>query len=233
MAHTQMTDDYISRADARLEAIEALLDDLARSSIAHGQFALLYFHTISRWRTYSRTGRQNEAIDLLIISLFDKFDDYVLRLPRESTPISIRPWVGYLRRISVASPSWLGRTTALALAVRAHIRFDLAEAICEMHEAYRRRNGVPPDMAQFQKTVLDAGAGSVFLAAWEDFAFGLRNQGRIARTVAMAARPLGRIGLPVFQVMRRRAMREALDSLYTARQIERPLVHVRLERAPV
>lgn len=233
VAYTQMTGDDISRANARLEAIEALLNDLARSSIAHGHFALLYFHTVSRWRAYSRTCRQNEALDLLIIGLFDKFDDYVLRLPRERKPTSIRPWAGYLRRMSVASPGWLSRISALALAVRAHIRFDLAEAICEMHEVYSRRHGAPPDMAQFQKTILDASTALVFLAAWEDFVSGLANQGRFAGTVAVIARPLGRIGLPAFQAMRRRAMHEALDSLRTARRIERPLVYVRLGRALV
>lgn len=228
-----MTSDDRSRTNARLETIESLLEDLAHASIVHGHFALLYFHTISRWRAYSRTCEQNEALDLLIIRLFDKFNDYVLRLPGESTPTSIRPWAGYLHRMSSASPRWLNRITALALAVRAHIRFDLAEAICEMHATYCRRHGVPPDMVQFQRTILDAGAGLIFLAAWEDFISGLANHGRFAGAVAMIARPFGRIGLPAFQAMRRRAMHEALDSLHTARRIERPLVRLRLGRALV
>lgn len=216
----------IDPTSERLETIEGLLHNLSRDSPAHRHFALLYLHTIRRWRAHARRCGRHEDLDLLIVRLFDRFDDYVLRLPGESTPTSIRQWAGYLRRRSGASTGRLNATSALVLAVRAHIRFDLAEAICEMHAAYIRRHGDAPDMARFRKTILDAQSGQVFLAAWQDFLSDLIDNGRLAGAIAVIARPLGWIGLPVFQAMRRRAMREALASLRLAKRIERPIVRL-------
>lgn len=222
-----MTDGAGMSPAKSIPAIERTLEGLARTSPCHARFALIYCHTIRHWQRFARDCDQKEALDLLIVRLYDRFDDYVLRLPRTTRQSVVQPWKGYLTAITHARAGGLLRTMGLLLAIRAHIRFDLAEAICAMHDSYRARHGEPPDMARFRAMLLGRRAGRVFLGAWEDFLAASGN-GRLA---ARLLRPLSLLGLVVFQSARRSAWREASASIAAGHPIERAVVTVRLGRA--
>lgn len=212
-------------------SIERTLDDLARTSPCHARFALIYYHTIRHWQMFARDCEQKEELNLLIVRLYDKFDDYVLRLPQGTSQHVVQPWKGYLSAVAHHRAGDLLRTIGLLFAIRAHIRFDLAEAICATHDAYRAAHGEPPDMARFRALLLGRRAGRVFLGAWEDFVTSNSGGRAPARLAVRLLRPLSLLGLLVFQSARRGAWREASASIAADRPIVRAVVAVRLGRA--
>jgi hypothetical protein len=223
---------------ARIEEIRAVLASLSKefdnNYSRSAQFARLYFHTINRWLDYCTNEKApDETLMILVERLYQKFDDYILQLRPDGAQAVILPWRPYVLLVDKDlsnAPNAEG-LLSLFFAVRAHIRYDLAEAICETYHAYQSRFGVAPDMKAFRKIMLGKKSSEIFKVACLDFLADMSLHAPRLKLAVWLARHVDLVWLPLFQFARNNAWREAQKSISSAQKIERTKVVLSLTRA--
>lgn len=191
----------------------------------HIQFSRLYSNTTRHWlnNEYAHPNMR-EMLSLLIVSFYSLYEDYVLDMRSESIDRRrARHWSVYLDIAATRnhSRSLFWRAILLWFGIRAHSRFDLAEAIFRAHEAFRLQHGFAPDMAEFKRTMFGRASDHAFRMAFLDYVAADGSSG-IGRTSALAViNVMSCVWLPAFQLWRRQAWNEAMDALQHGRTVAR------------
>ncbi len=191
----------------------------------HVQFSRLYSNTTRHWlNNECASANMREMLSLVIVSFYSLYEDYVLDMRLDSAEHTrVCHWSIYLdiaaRRNHSQSLFW--RSILLWFGIRAHSRFDLAEAIFRAHEAFRLHHGVAPDMAEFKRTMFGRSSDHAFRRAFLDYIAADGSSG-IGRASALAViNVLSFVWLPAFQLWRRQAWNEAMDALQNGRKVAR------------
>ena len=209
----------------RLRNSTPYADEAVCEKPMHIQFSRLYSNTTRHWLDNEcSSANMREMLSLLIVSFYGLYEDYVLNIRSGSAEHTrVRHWSIYLdieaRRNTSRSLFW--RAILLWFGIRAHSRFDLAEAICRAHEAFRLQHGFAPDMAEFKRTMFGKDSDHAFRRAFLDYIATDVSSG-IGRTSALAViSALSCVWVPAFQFWRRQAWNEAMDALQNGHQVAR------------
>ena len=186
-------------------------------------FARLYYYTTKGWIERAKSCRDPEFLHLVVTHFYDLYDQYVLEPDKSRSTNTVHHW-GVYRSIvgdSKVGPITLPKSIAVPFAVRAHIRYDLAEAICSACHEYRDTHGCDPDLECFRDFIFGKKSSAIFRKACLDFFCALSPS--IARSSALKTvfYLQSFLWMPAFQKSRRQAWREAQQSLMSGKPIKR------------
>lgn len=208
-------------ADQVAERLHAL--GPAGTNAEHGLFAELYFATTTEWLRLARGSKDPAQLHLLVIHFHELFDRYVLQPgggAESGTTVYWRRYFDAYGGSTTTAPS-LRNALALLLAIRAHTRFDLAEALCAMHASYRHEFGREPDLSLLKAEIYGPTSDMIFKDACSRFFSRRATQDRSWKPLRRAAAMTGWAWLPVLQAGRKVAWEEATVSIATGSPISR------------
>lgn len=220
------------RRDALLRKVSRSADEVAErlhalgpagADAAHRLFAELYFATTMEWLRLARCSKDPAQLHLLVIHFHQLFDRYVLQLESGAESHTTVYWRRYFEAhggSTTTAPS-LKNALALLLAIRAHTRFDLAEALCAMYASYRREFGRDPDLSLLKSEIYGPTSDRIFKEACGRFFTRRATQDRSWELLRRAAALTGWAWLPVLQAGRKVAWNEATVSIASGSPISR------------
>jgi hypothetical protein len=166
---------------------------------------------------------------MVIERFYDLYDLYVRQVIDGRSAQTAAHWIPYFR----LSDSLGDRQTAaghwrlLFLGARAHVRYDLAEAVYFTYRDYPGIHGRSPSRDRFRHLLLGPKTDAVFLSAARDFVssrqptrHGVGAHGD--HMVHLGTDWLQRFWVPAFQHWRRAAWADALSRIDAGRQREGP-----------
>jgi hypothetical protein len=243
MLGSEPTDQAIDNGSPASSAgrAAAALDRLARDAGLHGDvdrgstqdthaaFAQLYFHSTRRWLDHLEDQADAHIGYMVIERFYDLYDLYVRQVIDGRSTQTAAHWIPYFR----LSDSLGDRQTAaghwrlLFLGARAHVRYDLAEAVYFTYRDYSGIHGRSPSRDRFRHLLLGPKTDAVFLSAARDFVssrqptrHGVGAHGN--HMVHLGTDWLRRFWVPAFQHWRRAAWADALSRIDARRQREGP-----------
>lgn len=192
----------------------------------HDLFSDLYHAVTTEWLRVAQRSGDPAQIHLLIIHFHELFDRYVLRMSDAGHIETTRHWHRYFTAHTRAGLKPVNNAVALYFAIRAHTRFDLAEAICAVHSTYRATFGRDPDLSHLRTEIYGPIADRVFTDACRNFLDRRGRQGWHWKVLIRAAGATVWLWLPILQAGRRAAWREATASIASGEPPARPLLPV-------
>ena len=212
-----------SEAIGKLRLYAVQFDRSDRRGVGYRRFAQLYLESTLLWEELFRQSDVPVFGGLLIKRFFSLFEKYVVLPGNNKRPEVVRHWKPFF--YANAQPPRpvqpLASLMCLFLAIRAHVRYDLAEAILQAHKDYLRLYGRAPDMNLCRTIVLGPASGDLFWQAMHNFL----TQGKrpsVGESAAVTFLQLtGRIWLPVFQSWRRAAWSDAMRAIETGVPLRR------------
>jgi len=194
-----------------------------RSDNAHELFALLYYFTTKSWLEFARTCPDPVLMGLLVLHFFRLYEGYVLSGTAgrgENIAHHRRHHVRLLDHSRSRKPLLAG--IVLLIGIRTHIRYDLAEAICDVHDSYTGLYRRKPDMRLLRSMIFGEGSNRVFRRACLEFFRTKAASGDLpARVLLHLAGAFDWLWMPVFQWLRRSAWLEAMRSISSGVPIRR------------
>jgi len=212
------------------EEIISRLEDLSGSPVASGEsgdarslFASLYYFTTRSWSEYARSSSDPVLIDLLIAHFYRLYQIYALE---HQTGPTYREGEHWKHHIVLSGKSGSGlpfqRHAALLFGIRAHTRYDLAEAISRVCWSYYDQHRCRPDMDLLRSMIYGKTSDRVFRTACVRFLQAQQDSGMFFGSAGVFfADKLDAIWLPAFQWMRRNAWQDAMTSIRAGVPIER------------
>ena len=202
---------------------EACLEGHAQAAGQNALFARLYYYTTRNWLKRAGSCDDPELLHLMVGYFYALYCQYVLEVDRRKTETTVAHWKPYRTfvRRRVPALGHLPQLLALVAGIRAHTRFDLAEAICLAHDRYSKQHGSAPDKQHFHALLFGKASDEVFRDASVEFVRSLFGSTRLKAVLTNILKPASKLWLPVFQGARKMAWDEAERSISTGRPISR------------
>ncbi len=200
---------------ARLDACASSEAAFEMASKKHALFSRLYYFTTRQWLNYAQNCVDPELVLLMVEHFFELYEDYVLNTSDRSNSPYAHHWHIHVKLLSHQDhkPAMALRGIALFFGIRAHTRFDLAEAICRSRASYIRRHGKEPDMTLFRSLLFGKEVNRLFRDASLDFIASSSPPNARNTSVIKLAALTSWMWMPLFQSARRAAWREAINSI--------------------
>lgn len=205
-----------------LEMGRCALSDRGRPRHHHRHFVFLYSLSTDEWLRYAEASEHGEFICDLVGAFYWIYDDAIGRYLRTGRcDHRYAHWAAYYRSVqALARRGGVLRVAATIYhGVRAHVRFDLRDALVETCRAHRDRNQTTPDPAALRQALFGAHTDLLFRSVFERFWAETMLTGRPRPAARMAAAlewglvVAGSIGVRLFQRWRKQAFAEAIDAL--------------------
>ncbi len=214
-------DELIHRHSGRLtniaknECVEKVLDKLEEEAC---------FNTpLDRAGKNARSHDDPELLYLIVEHFYDLYRKYVTVANSTDVAPAAAHWNVYQRLVNATKTSPIGMLQVIVLftGIRAHTRYDLAEAICFAHNSYQRQHSRAPDVEHFRSVLFGKHSDEVFRKASVDFfeTFLRSNRGRTAFGNTLKAASL--LWFPVIQTLRELAWKDARRSILSGTSISR------------
>lgn len=193
-------------------------------------FAELYAETTRSFVGYSQERIAASSYHELATRFHALYERYAG--PRMQSRRVVRHWAGYHRNLArfAEKPAVSSYCAAVLFGIRAHSRFDLAEAFVETFHGLPGKQAPRRMLADLGSFVLDRSTDEIFGAAMARFMHLQETRLRAACGERAGGLVLSGIGttkgvwVELVQAWRRAAFREALRCIEEDRQIHRPYV---------
>lgn len=188
----------------------------------HILFARLYYYTTKQWIAYADRSEDPELIYLIIDRFYRLYENYVLNFDKGHSTTS-QHWKIHLDIINDVGRRrrQIYLIKALFLGIRAHTRFDLAEAICDAHTLYVQLHGKDPSKNLLYSMLFGRHANCMFRDASVEFATSLTPQFKHQVILKSILKFSSHLWMPAFQAARKLAWRESQRSILTGNSIRR------------
>jgi len=207
------------------EEIISRLENLSGPPIARGTdleartlFASLYYFTTRSWADYARSSSDPDLIGLLIAHFYRLYEIYALEHGTGPSSSGGEHWKHHMLlsgKTGGAMP--FRRHASLLFGIRAHTRFDLAEAISQVWWTYIDHYRREPDMDLLRSMIYGKNSDRVFRTACVRFLDAQRNNSMFLGPAGVYfAEKLDAVWLPAFQWMRKNAWQDAMTSIRDA-----------------
>lgn len=189
----------------------------------HSAFARLYLCVTKRWLSVCRQCKDPRFLCILVVEFFGLYWFYVQNENRPQTRRELRHW--WLYSI-ITNSSWFSKmrvlnTMALLLAIRAHIRFDLAEAICRSYRIYTYKYSVPPNTNHLEAMLFSLSSDMIFKKASTEYFESCRSNAQSSFILKFGCNWLRHCWMPIFHRARRLAWLDAQLSIKSGQALDR------------
>lgn len=140
----------------------------------HAVFAHLYYHSTLQWLSHLEGKEDVHLLYLLIEKFYALYDHHVTQVVDENRPKTAPHWQPYFNTVRKldASPNSLTMLRVASAGARAHVRYDLADAIIAAALDYQKRYNRLPDLNLARRTHLEAATSKIFERAMFSFTMG-------------------------------------------------------------
>lgn len=218
-AHDNMTLSLARSSRSVLDSISNQYVTYSRAKDHHALFAHLYYHSTLQWLDHLKGKQDVHFLYLLIEKFYALYDHHVTQVVEGKRTQVAQHWQPYftmVRRLD-ASHNSLTMLRVARTGARAHVRYDLADAIICAALDYKKRYGALPDLSQARQLHMEAATSKIFERAMFNFTIGEtahmeRQLAGDALLMKHSAR-LGHLWRPMLHWWRTRAWQDAVQFL--------------------